>query len=358
MLDVSERPHGANANGLRTHVKAALARWVLHKRRDLLDGGRPRPAAHDEATHPWDGRRRFAEDYVFATVQDDLGLLVRLEWLPGRAAHRVWLMLLRDGEAWWIPPEQTIVTQTVVDRWHVAGLALDCVKPLMRWTLRYQGRLHPAAPATPRAREPGRRCELNLVFDATGDPFVPGVDDDPELVARRLGEAHWDPALLRAVRRAARRGYVQVGRFVGTAVLGHDVARIDGVGVRQHGWGVQDWGAPERAVQSLIVDGDTVAWIQQAEFPAFTLEGGFAAGPSGWQSITALRQAIHTGGECELEIDGARGPRRWSLPTRHTVEMRVDGRGSFDLAFVGRAGGVLGLWATQGRTLPRSLAVR
>ena len=33
---MSERARGANTGGLRTQVKAALARWVLHKRRDLL----------------------------------------------------------------------------------------------------------------------------------------------------------------------------------------------------------------------------------------------------------------------------------------------------------------------------------
>jgi hypothetical protein len=348
---VSERARSANTGGLRTQVKAALARWVLHKRRDLLgseDAGH-RPAAHDEATHAWDGRRRFAEDYVFAAVQPDLGVLVRLEWLPGRAAHRVWLMILREDAAWWIPPDETIVAQSVADRWHVAGLTLDCVQPLSRWTVRYAGKLHPVEPGDDRGP---RRCEIQLEFTADGAVFVPGVDDDPELVARRLGEAHWDPALVRAVRRAAQRGYVQVGRLRGTAVVGDDVIPVDARSVRQHHWGVRDWGAPTGAVQSLLVDGGELAWVQRAEFPALTLEGGFVADDGRWRPITGIGRAARERDACELEVETGDGARRWSTQVLRAATMRVDGRGSFDLALVSGPSGVCGLWASQWRTLP------
>lgn len=355
---MSERARGANTGGLRTQVKEALARWVLHKRRDLLgsDGAGHRPAAHDEATHAWDGRRRFAEDYVFAAVQADLGVLVRLEWLPGRAAHRVWLMVLREDAAWWIPPDETIVAQSVADRWHVAGLTLDCVQPLSRWTVRYSGKLHPVDAA---AEDRGpRRCEIQLEFNADGAPFVPGVDDDPELVARRLGEAHWDPDLVRAVRRATQRGYVQVGRMRGTAVIGDDVIPLDARSVRQHHWGVRDWGAPTDAVQSLLVDGEELAWIQRARFPALTLEGGFVAEAGRWRPISGIDRAERERDACCLELETDSGGRTWSTHVLRAATMRVDGRGSFDLALVAGPTGVHGLWATQRRTLPQVPAVR
>lgn len=345
---------GGTGAGLRGQVKAALARWVLHKRRELLEGGRGRPQAHDEATHAWDGRRRFAEDYTFAVVQADLGLLARLEWLPGRAAHRVWLMIHRDDGVWWIPPEATIVATAVADRWRVGGLALDCVQPLSRWTLRYSGKVHGAGAAT----DDVQHCEVNLEFVASADPFVPGVDDDPELVAQRLGEAHWDRELLRSVRRATQRGYVQVGDFRGTIALGSDVVPVAGCGVRQHTWGVRDWGAPQLAVQGLVVDGDSVVWIQRARFPAFTIEGGFVAERRAWQAVRSIREASTEADRCALEIETASGPRRWAVQPRNSTTMRVDGRGAIDVAFVTGAGGVRGLWATQSRTLPALPALR
>jgi hypothetical protein len=338
---MNDRPHG-----LGTQVKAALARWVLQKRRGA-EG--TRPAAHDEATHPWDGRRRFAEDYAFAAVQGDLGLLVRLEWLPGRAAHRVWLMVLGSEHAWWIPPEQQIIAQPTTDRWRVGGLALDCAVPLAQWTVRYDGVLRPVD--DPRAT--GSRCRFDLVFDATSEPFVPGVDDDPDLIARHLGEAHWDPALLRAVRRAMQRGYVQVGRIGGTAVLADTVVPIDALGVRQHMWGVRDWGAPERAAQCLVVDGDEIVWVQSAAFPELTIEGGFVAHAGRWSPITAAARVVTDDERCALELDAPAGRRAWSGVRTSRTSMRVDGRGAFDVAFVTGAGGVRGLWATVSRTLPR-----
>jgi hypothetical protein len=338
------------AHGLGTQVKAALARWVLQKRRGAAA---TRPAAHDEATHAWDGRRRFAEDYAFAAVQSDvrlgpLGLLVRLEWLPGRAAHRVWLMVLGAGQSWWIPPEQQIVAQPTVDRWRVGGLALDCAVPLEQWTLRYDGPLRP----TDGAGKAAPRCRMDLVFDATTDPFVPGVDDDPDLIARRLGEAHWDPALLRAVRRATQRGYVQVGRIGGTVALADTVMPVDAMGVRQHTWGVRDWGAPEHAAQCLVVDGDEVAWVQSAAFPELTIEGGFVAQGRHCVPITAAVRVARDDERCALEVDLPGGRRAWSGASTAQTSMRVDGRGAFDLAFVAEAGGIRGLWATQRRTLP------
>jgi len=338
---------------MKAGVKAALARWVLHKRRGI-EGGRP--AAHDEATHAWDGRRRFAEDYAFAAVQRDLSLLVRLEWLPGRAAHRVWLMVLGADGAWWIPPEHTIVAQTCNDRWRVGDLVLDCAVPLVRWTVRYDGPLRRADDAHARSGAP--RCRVDLTFDATGEPFVPGVDDDPDLVARRLGEAQWDPALLRAVRRATQRGYVQVGRFAGTAVLGDAMLPVDAIGIRQHTWGVRDWGAPDQAAQCLIVDGDDVVWVQRAEFPELTIEGGFVASGPRWREVTDIGRVSREDQHCALEVDTAIGRRAWTVHPKAATTMRVDGRGAFELAFVAGEGSARGLWATQSRTLPRALMRR
>lgn len=326
-------------------VKSALARWVLHKRRALLAG--VRPAAHDEATHAWDGRRRFAEDYVFAAMQHGLGLLVRLEWLPGRASHRVWVMLLRDDAAWWLPPAQTLVTESRHDRWRVGGLHLDCLQPLQRWRVHFVGDVI-ATEGAPRRR----RCELALEFDAAMEPFVPGVDDDPELVARRVGEAAWDRELAKAVRRSSQRGYVQIGRLRGQAVLADEIVAIDADCVRTHSWGVRDWGAPEHAVQCLVRHGESITWIQRAQFPVLTYEGGFVVRDGEVRCVREIARAERIADLHHLEIDDGRGPLQFVGAQRRAAALRVDGRGDFELALCGD-GDTRALWVTQQRTLPR-----
>ncbi|HEY8377567.1 MAG TPA: hypothetical protein VIK91_13825, partial [Nannocystis sp.] len=52
---------------LRRGLKAAIARWAV-RRRPAAEWPRPQ----DEARHPWDGRRHFAEEFVFVGVQPEL----------------------------------------------------------------------------------------------------------------------------------------------------------------------------------------------------------------------------------------------------------------------------------------------
>jgi hypothetical protein len=340
--------------GVKTGVKSALARWVLHKRRGLFDGQQARPAPHDEATHAWDGRRRFAEDYSFVALQSELGLLVRLEWLPGRAAHRLWVVALLPDEACCNPQAQAVVADASSDRWNVAGLELDCLRPLASWSVRYRGALQAQRDRDDRgiARiRPQRACELELVFEADRAPFVPGVDDDPELVARRLGEAAWDAELIRSVRRASQRGYVQLGTLSGVLSLGDHRIDVHAQALRQHNWGVRDWGAPDRAVQCFAIGDGARTWIQRAQFPAFTLEGGFVDR----ERATAIHELLRIddgGDDRGLELSTPDGPLRWQGRRQSGLELRVDGRGALELVLARGEGDRAALWATQRRTLP------
>jgi hypothetical protein len=366
--DIDRRGEGGTGivpTGFGVGVKAALMRWVLQKRRGLqLD---TRPTAQDEATHAWDGRRRFAEDYTFAAVQDGLALLVRLEWLSGRDAHRLWVVVLRaDGSAtcaWHLADHDALVPRGAGDRWRVGGLALDCLRPHREWSVRYEGRVI-AARSEPAA---AARCELDLVFTSDLDPYVPGVDDDPELIASRLGEAHWDAALLRAVRKATQRGYVQLGRTTGTLALGDELVPIRADTLRQHTWGVRDWGATRRGEQLFLSRPDGArTWVHRAEFPAFTLEGGFTTSSAGARAIPVRgvelesRPAEH-GVPAHAEVGVVRGDSHvrdaFAIETRAEVSFPVDGRGALSVGLV-RVGGAddtapgWGLWAAQSRTLP------
>lgn len=349
----SERPDAGDADAagrLARGVKSALMRWVLHKRRGLQPD--TRPSARDEATHPWDGRRRFAEDYTFAAVQDGLALLVRLEWLAGRDAHRLWIVVLReDGSTWRLPDGDDVVLRPGGDRWKVGGLQLDCLRPHRQWTMSYRGRVV-AADGTL------ARCEIDAEFTSEVDPYVPGVDDDPELVARRLGEAHWDAALLRGVRRATQRGYVQIGRLVGTLALGDELVPIRAETLRQHTWGVRDWGATRRAEQCFLVWPDGArTWMHRAAFPAFTLEGGFVMQGQRAQPVAAISIDVPepaNGVPAAAELSFEQGGTTLTFATQVCAEVSfpVDGRGALSVGLVRVQGGGSGLWAAQRRTLP------
>jgi hypothetical protein len=206
------------------------------------------------------------------------------------------------------------------------------------------------------------RASLDAEFVADDDPFSPGVDDDPELMARRLGEAQWDRNLLRAVRRDANHGYVQTGTLEGTLALGAALVPLRTACLRQHTWGVRDWGASDEAFQCFVAwKNGRRGWVHHARFPFVTVEGGFMTLPN------APRHSIASIGATTERRPG-RAPANASLSLTPTygdavdvqvralsdVSFGVDGRGELGLALcdVGDGNGQA-LWATQRRTLAR-----
>jgi hypothetical protein len=354
---------------LREGLKATLARWVLAKRRG---GGRGRlPAPSDEATHAFDGQRHFAEDYTFVGAQPGLGVVVRLEQLPGRDCQRVWVVVLRSEGVWALPGGQLVLRTIGDDRWRAGGLHLDCETPLHRWALRFVGPLERqghGADEVPSLRVVGDddhrvRASVDLTFVSTASPYVPGTDDDPELLARCLGQASWDARLLRAARRDRSRGYVQLGELHGTIALGDVLVPVRAASLRQHQWGVRDWGACDEAFQCFWATDDLRrGWLHHARFPFVTLDGGFSADRAG--RVEPVRRLGAT-----FEARPRRAPARASLAVgegegmRHDMQLElvsdlslvVDGRGRVDLALVRVSGpsSGWGLWAGLRRSLPR-----
>jgi hypothetical protein len=373
-FESSSGPDGPDGMGrvLRQGLKAALARWVLAKRRGGGTATSPLTTPQDEATHAWDGQRHFAEDYTFVGAQPGLGVVVRLEQLPGRDSQRVWVVILRpDGV--WAPHGGQLVLRTIGDdRWRAGGLHLDCETPLRRWTLRFVGTLerqgHGSEPAALRVvgdDEHRVRASVDLTFVSTAPPYVPGTDDDPELLAQCLGQASWDARLLQAVRRDRPRGYVQLGELHGTIALGDMLVPVRAASLRQHQWGVRNWGACDEAFQCFCAtDDQRRAWLHHARFPFVTLDGGFAwARRSGGGRIEPVRRLGATfearphraPARAGLAVGEADGTRHVQLELVSDLSFVVDGRGRVDLALVRVTGPSpgWGVWAGLSRTLPR-----
>ncbi len=330
---------------LRREAKTALARWVVHKRRSLGDPERDRPRDSDEATHAWDGRRRFAEDYTFAAVDPTLAVLVRLESLPGRAAHRLWVIVFGEHGTFMLPHVDQLITRRSADHWRVGGVELDCMAPFRRWSIQCRNKLVRVDAGALAVPVP---CVLELEHSCSDAPFVPGVDDDPELVAARLGEAHWDADLVRSVRRATQRGYVQLGRMTGTIRIGDHSLAVSAPAMRQHTWGVRDWGAAGHASQWFVHRAERAAWVQHAVFPTFTLEGGFVRDHESRAPVRTLELADHA-----IALTTSQASLRFQGNAIATVELRVDGRGALALSWLRDEDGGAALVAAQRRTLPR-----
>lgn len=329
----------------------------------------PRP--QDEAPHPWDGRRHFAEEFVLAAVQPELAVLARLEWLPGRDAHRVWMTLLTPTAVYTLPGGQALLRGDAEQRWRAGGLQFDCLEPHRTWTIRFRGALEVRDPRGQRrgvrsdsAPAELREARIDLTFLAAVPPFVPGTDDDPDLVSRQLGAADWDTRLLRALRRRTLRGYAQSGDVHGSFALGPALYTVGGAALRVHTWGVRDWGASDTALQCFAAVGPLRTFVHTATFPWMTLSGGFVQRPAGVVPIRDLgvtqerlpdRAPAHTG----LAIDAPGGALDLETETVAELGLDMDGRGHLDIALVrARAGDQpgWGLCFTQRRLLPRPAA--
>ena len=177
---------------LRRSVKAAIARWAVRRRSPAEIWPRPQ----DEAMHPWDGQRRFAEDYTLVAVQPGLAVVARIEWLPGREAHRVWLTLLTPTAVYALPGDGQALLRGDGDHWRAGGVSFDCVEPLRTWTVGYRGRLEARDPKGQRRRAASEELpvedvevRVDLTFVSQVPAFVPGSDDDADLMSRQLGAA-------------------------------------------------------------------------------------------------------------------------------------------------------------------------
>ena len=365
---------------LRRSVKAAIARWAVRRRSDTEIWPRPQ----DEAMHPWDGQRRFAEEYTQVAVQPGMAVIARIEWLPGRETHRVWLTLLTPTAVYALPGTGQALLRGDSDHWRAGGLAFDCVEPLRTWTIRYRGRLEVRDPRGDRRRTTAASDELpvedlevrvDLTFLSQVPAFVPGSDDDADLMSRQLGAAEWDARLLRVLRRHTLRSYVQTGEVHGSVAIGPRLLAFRGAGLRQHSWGVRDWGASDDATQCFAsftatqdgtreareaADKPVQVWLHSARFPWLTLAGGFVQRAAGLVAIRALgvrptRQPARAPSHVGFHVDAPGGEIDLETETVAELGLDMDGRGHLDLALcrVRGAGDGWALVISQRRLLRR-----
>ncbi|OPY25284.1 MAG: hypothetical protein A4E28_03240 [Methanocella sp. PtaU1.Bin125] len=111
------------------------------------------------------------------------------------------------------------------DSLKAGGLAFDRLEPEKRWRLRYDGPM-----ATLQGRDPVKASfdvefeTLNPVFD-----YRQCVSGEKERISQSVASEHLE----------------QFGRARGSVVVGERAFAIDGLGERDHSWGVREWAAPK-----------------------------------------------------------------------------------------------------------------
>ena len=184
------------------------------------------------------------------------------------------------------------------------------------------------------------------------------------------------------LRRHTLRSYVQVGEVHGSVAIGPRLLAFGGAGLRQHSWGVRDWGASDEATQCFASFGaptsgeaarspgrggvaptSTQVWLHSARFPWLTLAGGFVQRAAGRVAVRELgvrptrlpgRAPSHVG----FHVEAPGGALALEMETLAELGLEMDGRGHLDLALcrVHGAGEGWALVISQRRLLRRAAA--
>jgi hypothetical protein len=112
----------------------------------------------------------------------------------------------------------------------VNGLRFTMIDDEMRWRLSFDGTMYTEDHGGPRPV----RVHFNLEFEARNEVFDyrECVDGEGERLSQQVASEHLE----------------QFGRMFGSLQVGPDRYAINGLGERDHSWGVRDWNAPKKWV--------------------------------------------------------------------------------------------------------------
>jgi len=197
----------------------------------------------------------------------------------------------------------------------VNGLELVMVEPERRWRLRFHG------PMARMGAEGFAAVSMDLTFDCLAPTYDyrRSVGAEGERIARKVASEHLE----------------QFGHVAGTIEIDGQRIAVDGLGERDHSWGVRDWNAPKMWVW-LTAEFDKGTALNVTKL--FTEEGEVSAGFVHLDGRTIA--LVHA--EVAPSLDDKGRPRSLQMTLtdeeggKHTVTAEV--MRSVQLPFVGRNG--------------------
>lgn len=218
-------------------------------------------AAADESRHTPSADPLWSESYYlnFSASDGVLGGFVRLALHPARQESEGLLCVYLPGGGVGITLLKGAIAPSGALSIRAGGLAMECVEPLRRWRVTFDGELHmfvdpSCIPEAYGAGGVAARVQVQLALDVEGlhvPVFYPtygkAATAPPHTnghigLARTLRRAARRPReILLALRMRSGRHYEQSMRVSGTVAFDGDRAAFDGTGHRDHSWGLRDW---------------------------------------------------------------------------------------------------------------------
>jgi hypothetical protein len=253
-----------------------------------------------DVIHPFGEGAEWNESFYFNLYdrERDICAFMRIGLKPNKSEKSMFcFLMLPDGRIAGMRAAEPLADPGL----QVAGLAFEKVEAEKHWRMRYTGAL-----ADMVKKEPLRVAfdlefrSLNGIFD-----YRECVSGEKEKIARQVASEHLE----------------QFGRARGRLSVGDQVFEIDGLGERDHSWGVREWTAPKMwtwltaefsescalNVTRLVMDGGTVEagfiHIDGENRPIVGAEIETSSGPGGAPCSLALRLTDRAGREYRVDAE-------------------------------------------------------
>ena len=190
--------------------------------------------------HEASDAREWNESFYFNAYdrENDICIFMRIGLKPNAGERSAFCFLMMpDGSVVGIKDQEPYCSGTL----EAKGLAFDVVEPEKRWNMSFNGHMarmtdHGPVPV-PVSFVLGFEAR-NQVFD-----YRECVDAEGERMSQQVASEHLE----------------QFGRISGSLMVGEERFDLNGLGERDHSWGVRDWNAPKMWIWLTAQFSDRIA---------------------------------------------------------------------------------------------------
>lgn len=205
--------------------------------------------------HPAGAGKEWSESFYFNVYDqaNDLCMFMRIGLKPNHDERSAFCFLMMpDGSVVGIKDQEPFGSGTL----DAKGLSFEVVEPDRRWKIGFNGHM---ARMTEKGPVPVP-VSFVLAFEARNEVFDyrECVDSEGERMSQEVASEHLE----------------QFGRLTGSLMVGEEQFDINGLGERDHSWGVRDWNAPKMWIWLTAQFSDRVAlnvtklFVEQGEVSA------------------------------------------------------------------------------------------